>query len=174
MQHAPPKIALFEESTMFHPADRYNLALFRQPGLLALAAFLLLLVEPVMASAQDVTYGPWRENKEKGYYYRECKFPKGGYQYLIYYKVKPEWVYWYNPKKEVFWSVCPTSRHPVFGDRIKKGEDLFLIATHKDKKLSNTQFALNPNLMDFNQKPTTAEDADGSTVKLGCPPDDLP
>jgi hypothetical protein len=120
-----------------------------------------------------VTYGDWNFNQPKGYYYRVCSFPAGAYQYVIYYPSKPNWVYWYNPAKSVFWCACPTANHPKWGGKITAGEDLFLMADTKSGDIATTVF---PDAGDdgANFVSGTATDKDGSTVDLGCPPTDLP
>lgn len=120
-----------------------------------------------------VTYGDWQFNQSKGYYYRVCSFPAGAYQYVIYYPSKPNWVYWYNPAKSVFWCACPTVNHPKWGDDISAGKDLFLMAETKTGDVTTTVF---PDAGDdgANFVSGTATDKDGSSVNLGCPPTDLP
>ncbi|MEQ8785860.1 MAG: hypothetical protein RIC55_06160 [Pirellulaceae bacterium] len=125
-------------------------------------------------SGGSVTYGPWKYNSGKGYYYRKCSFPAGGYQYLVYYKnIKPDWVYWYNPSKQVFWCACPTSKNSRWGDDIRRGKDLFLMADTKADSLEDTVFP-DAGSDGANFTPGKTKDRDGSTVDLGCPPDDLP
>jgi hypothetical protein len=120
-----------------------------------------------------VTYGDWQYNGAKGYYSRKCQFPAGGYQYVIYYPSKPDWVYWYNPAKQVFWCACPTVNHPRWGNDIGNGADLFLMASTKARNLADCRF---PDAGDdgANFVQGTATDVDGSQVALGCPPSDLP
>ena len=119
----------------------------------------------------QVDYAPWKKT-EKGNYYRVCKFPKGEYQYLILFKDKPKWVYWYNQKADKFWSCCPTIKHPKWGEDAAAGKDRFLIAIVKAAKIEDCKF---PEDDGPNFKPgATAKDKDGSTVNLGCPPPDLP
>jgi hypothetical protein len=114
----------------------------------------------------------WSYNDGKGYYYKRCRFPQGGYQYIIWYSEKPEWIYWYNPAKQVTWCACPTVRHPDFGDQVRNGEDLFLMASEKARDPKDATF---PDDDGANFKSgATATDSDGSTVSLGCPPTDLP
>lgn len=114
----------------------------------------------------------WSYNQQKNYYYKRCSFPAGGYQYIICYPDKPEWIYWYNPAKQVCWCACPTIRHPKWGDDVAAGKDLFLMATDKAKDPRDTTF---PNDTGANFKSgATAKDLDGSDVPLGCPPTDLP
>lgn len=121
-----------------------------------------------------VTYGPWQYNQQKAYYYRKCAFPAGGYQYVIYYKnTKPNWVYWYNPDKQVYWCACPTSSHPKWGNAIKQGKDLFLVADKKARDVEDCDFP-NPGDDGANFTKGRTKDKDGSDVDLGCPPDDLP
>ncbi len=127
------------------------------------------------AARGQVRYGAWQFNDAKGYYFRTCTFPAGGSQYLILYPKKPQWVYWFNPNGPtgpVFWSACPTVRHPQFGDAIRNGKDLFLMATTKGATIDQTEF---PDDAGANLKgEAQAKDRDGSTVDLGCPPSDLP
>jgi hypothetical protein len=123
----------------------------------------------------QVNYGPWRFNNDTGYYFRVCTFPAGGYQYLILYPSKPQWVYWFNPNGPngpVFWCACPTVRHPQFGNAISQGQDLFLMATTKGRTIEQTSFPddAGPNFKTGAQ----AKDRDGSAVNLNCPPPDLP
>lgn len=121
----------------------------------------------------DVSYTSWKYNPEKNYYYSKCKFPAGGYQYVIYKKSKPYWVYWYNPQKKVYWCACPTKYHPTWGDEIRRGEDLFLMASVKSSSIEGCTFpSVGTNKSKF--KAGKATDDDGSTVDLGCPPSDLP
>jgi hypothetical protein len=136
-----------------------------------LAAFVWGVL-PQPAFAQVKYDKEWSYNKDKGYYYKKCMFPKGGYQYLIYYKEKPKWVYWYNPDKEVFWCACPTVKHPKWGEDIKAGKDLFLEAKKKAKKLEDSEFPDGDDGANF--KKGKAKDKDGSDVDLSCPPPDLP
>lgn len=118
-------------------------------------------------------YGDWHINEQKGYCYRKCTFPAGGYQYLIYCKETPEWVYWYNPAKQVVWCRCPTVKHPQWGQNVANGEDLFAMATVKARMPLDCQFVdEGSDGSGFVQGSTT--DRDGSTVALGCPPADLP
>lgn len=121
----------------------------------------------------DVDYADsWSYSQQKNYYYKRCTFPQGGYQYIIWYPEKPQWIYWYNPTKQVTWCACPTMRHPDFGRRTGNGEDLFLMATQKAR---DPKLAVFPDNAGANfQAGATAVDADGSTVALGCPPTDLP
>lgn len=135
-------------------------------------ASLWLVTTPSQASAQ-VTYDKdWSYNQNKDYYYKYCAFPQGGYQFLIYYKSRPQWVYWYNPVKKVFWCACPTVNHPVFGVAIQNGEDLFLVATTPARNREDCVF---PNVgKGENFKKGKAKDKDGSDVDLSCPPPDLP
>lgn len=125
------------------------------------------------AALASVSYGDWQFNQPKDYYYRVCSFPAGGYQYVIYYPTKPNWVYWYNPVKNVFWCACPTVNHPRWGQGIANGKDLFLLASTKAGDIGNTVF---PDAGDdgANFVTGTATDKDGATVELGCPPTDLP
>lgn len=138
------------------------------------------IVRPVDSTPVKVTGGgqvvydeTWSYNDNRGYYYKRCTFPAGGYQYLIYYKSKPSWVYWYNPVSEVYWCACPTVRHSKWGNNIRNGEDLFLIATTKAREIEDTEF---PDEGDdgANFRKGSAKDKDGSTVNLNCPPPDLP
>lgn len=138
----------------------------------SIAAFCLTLI-PSRVAAQ-VTYDQdWSYNNQKDYYYKKCTFPAGGYQYLIFFKAKPQWVYWYNPGTQVFWCACPTVKHPQFGEDIKAGKDLFLMAKKKDKKIEDTEFP-DPGDNGANFKKGKAKDKDGSEVDLTCPPPDLP
>jgi hypothetical protein len=114
----------------------------------------------------------WSYNAGKGYYYKKCSFPAGGYQYIIFYSQKPQWIYWYNPVKEVCWCACPTVKHPTFGDDVAAGKDLFLMAKDKARDPRDTTFP-DANGANF-QVGATAKDRDGSDVNLGCPPTDLP
>jgi hypothetical protein len=121
-----------------------------------------------------VVYDPsWSYNPGKDYYYKKCTFPAGGYQYIIYYKSKPNWLYWYNPEKQVFWCACPTVNHPRWGNDIRNGKDLFLMADVKAGEIEDARF---PAAGDDGANFTTgsAKDKDGSSVALGCPPPDLP
>jgi hypothetical protein len=141
-----------------------------------LAVFLMASIEGAFPSGVEaqVTYAPnWSYNQQKGYFYKKCSFPAGGYQYLVYYKEKPNWVYWYNPATEVFWCACPTVNHPKWGEDIKNGKDLFLMASKKAKNLEDAEF---PSAGDdgANFKKGKAKDKDGSSVDLSCPPPDLP
>jgi hypothetical protein len=115
----------------------------------------------------------WSYNTGKGYYYKKCAFPAGGYQYIIFYKSKPNWLYWYNPEKQVYWCACPTINHPQWGNDIQNGKDLFLMASVKAGNLEDARF---PSAGEDGANFTTgsAKDKDGSTVTLGCPPSDLP
>ncbi|MDX1947958.1 MAG: hypothetical protein SFU86_21345 [Pirellulaceae bacterium] len=120
----------------------------------------------------NVEYGDWAYNGAKGYYYRRCSFPAGGHQYVIYYPNRTQWVYWYNPEREVIWCACPTVNHPTWGDDIRAGKDLFLMATVKGRNADDCEF---PNPGDGDKFVTgQATDKDGSKVNLGCPPPDLP
>ncbi len=110
----------------------------------------------------------------KEYYYRECTFPAGAHQFLIYYKDrKPNWVYWYNPEKQVFWRACPTIKHPKWGNDIRNGKDLFLVATDKAREVDDCEFP-DAGGDGANFGKGKAKDRDGSDVNLGCPPPDLP
>lgn len=121
----------------------------------------------------SVRYSGWKYNPQKNYYYCKCSFPAGGYQYVIYKKSKPYWVYWYNPQKQVFWCACPTVDNPTWGDEIEDGEDLFLMANVKASSIDDCEFPkVGNNKSKF--KKGKATDIDGSTVDLGCPPSDLP
>jgi hypothetical protein len=122
----------------------------------------------------QVTYGPWKVHPQKGYHYRVCTFPAGGYQYIIYYKeTKPHWIYWYNPEKSLFWCACPTATHPQWGEAIQNGSDLFLIAITKAGSVEDCEFP-DPGDDGANFVKGKAKDQDGSEVDLGCPPPDLP
>ena len=124
-------------------------------------------------SGGSVKYGPWSYHETKGYYYRPCYFPAGGHQYLIYYhRAKPNWVYWFNPEKRIFWCACPTVLHPSWGDDIRAGKDLFLLAGVKARNVGDCEFPRPNDLGDF--VTGSATDQDGSTVNLDCPPPDLP
>jgi hypothetical protein len=114
----------------------------------------------------------WSYNAQKDYYYKKCSFPGGGYQYIIYYVEKPEWIYWYNPVKQVCWCACPTVKHPQWGRDVAAGKDLFLMATDKQRDPRDTTFP-SDNGANF-KTGATAKDNDGSDVNLGCPPTDLP
>jgi hypothetical protein len=119
----------------------------------------------------NVVYGNWEYNGQKNYYYRKCSFPAGGHQYVIYFKNKPNWIFWYNPDKEVYWCECPTVNHPQWGQSVRNGKDLFLVATTKARNIEDCVFP-DDNAGNFvNGK---AIDKDGSEVSLGCPPPDLP
>ena len=120
-----------------------------------------------------VSYSDWIYHAQKDYYYCKCSFPAGGYQYVIYYKTKPNWVYWFNPDKNVFWCACPTVNHPKWGDSIANGQDLFLIATTKARNVGDCEFP-DPGDDGANFTKGKAKDKDGSDVDLGCPPTDLP
>ncbi|MDX1946709.1 MAG: hypothetical protein SFU86_15015 [Pirellulaceae bacterium] len=135
-------------------------------GWLALA-LLVLTASPLVA----VDYSDWQYNAGKGYYYRKCSFPAGGHQYVVYYKSRPQWVYWYNPGAQVFWSACPTINHPTWGNDIRNGKDLFLIAEVKGRNVEDCKF---PMPTGANFVPGKAKDKDGGDVALGCPPPDLP
>ena len=115
----------------------------------------------------------WSYNAGKDYYYKKCSFPAGSYQYIIFFKSKPQWLYWYNPEKQVYWCACPTVNHPRWGDDVQNGKDLFLLASTKAGSIEETRF---PSAGDDGANFTTgtAKDKDGSTVTLGCPPSDLP
>ena len=121
----------------------------------------------------QVSYSDWGYNPAKDYYYRKCTFPAGGYQYVIFFKSKPDWVYWFNPAAKVYWCACPTVEHRKWGDAIRNGEDLFLMATKKSANIAECRF---PDEGDDGANFTKgkAKDADGSMVDLGCPPPDLP
>lgn len=123
------------------------------------------------SSGGSVTYGNWKRT-ERGNYYRVCYFPRGGYQYLILFPQKPEWVYWYNPSSNVYWCCCPTVRHPRYGSAIAGGRDLFLMATTKAGDIEDAEFPNDPG-PNFKSS-ASAKDKDGSSVTLGCPPPDLP
>jgi len=121
------------------------------------------------ASAQ-VQYGDWKPTPG-GNYSRKCTFPGGGHQYIMCFPQKPDWVYWYNPKKQVYWCCCPTKRNPYFNNDVLAGKDQFLKAITPTGNIQTTVFPANAN---FNAGKTTAKDIDGSDVDLGCPPSDLP
>lgn len=131
------------------------------------------LVSTPSSRGRGVTYDrKWSFNSQKGYYYKRCTFPAGGYQYIICYPDKPEWIYWYNPVKQVCWCACPTIQHPMWGNAIAKGQDLFLMATVKARDPRDATF---PDDTGANFKSdASAKDRDGSDVPLGCPPTDLP
>lgn len=140
-------------------------------------ALLVGLVLTTSASA-EVKYSSWKKTN-LGNHYRRCTFPNGGYQYLFLFKAKPEWVYWYNPQKKVYWSCCPTKKHPDYKDEVLAQKDLFLIAIVKANDIEQCKFpeakpgpggSPSPNF----KKGATAKDRDGSDVDLGCPPSDLP
>jgi hypothetical protein len=122
------------------------------------------------ASAQ-VDYGGWQKTGQ-GNYYRVCRFPQGGYQYLVLFAAKPQWAYWYNPVSEVYWCCCPTIRHPEFADDVRAGKDQFLMASKKAKDIKDAEFPedASPNF----KSGAKAKDKDGGDVDLGCPPPDLP
>jgi hypothetical protein len=120
-----------------------------------------------------VTYSKWTYHPDKDYYYCKCSFPAGGYQYVIYYKTKPNWVYWFNPDKNVFWCACPTVNHPRWGNAISNGQDLFLLADTKARHVEDCEFP-DPGDDGANFTKGKAKDKDGSDVDLGCPPTDLP
>lgn len=127
---------------------------------------------PTSVSAQ-VTYARnWTYNSNKSYYYKKCTFPSGDFQYLIYYKSKPNWVYWYNRHTEKFWCACPTVNHSKWGNDVRNGKDLFLIATVKSKQLGDTKFPDDADGANF--KPGKTTDNQNNTVNLECPPIDLP
>lgn len=119
----------------------------------------------------QVNYGPWMRTG-KGNYYRKCTFPQGGQQLLILFPSKPQWVYWYNQEKQVYWCCCPTIKHPDYGDDVQAGKDLFLMATRKTNDIETCEFPedAGPNF----RSGATAKDRDGSDVDLGCPPPELP
>jgi hypothetical protein len=135
----------------------------------------LVLAVPVTANAQDVTYdSQWSYNSGKEYYYKRCYFPSGAHQYLVCYPQKRDWVYWFNPQTRKFWAACPTTSHPQWGDQVKNGADLFLMATKKSGNIQDCRFP-DPGPDGANFQSGTATDTDGSQVALGCPPtDDLP
>jgi len=120
------------------------------------------------------TYGNWMAHPSKPYSYRICRLPAGGHQYLISYNNNPNWVYWFNPATQVYWCACPTVNHPQFGNQVRNGQDLFLMAANKSSTIDDTQFP-DPGLNGANFKTSaTAKDKDGSTVTLNTPPTDLP
>jgi hypothetical protein len=131
------------------------------------------------ASAQ-VTYDRnWSYNQQKDYYYKKATFPKGGYQYIIFYKAKPEFIYWFNPAANngdgLCWCCCPTVKNPVYGARVQMMEDLFLMAEQKAKDPKDTKFpAANDANFQKGKAKAKAKDSDGSEVTLDCPPLDLP
>lgn len=125
------------------------------------------------ASGGRVVYGHWHHYVGKDYYYRTCSFPAGGYQYLLWYPEKPGWVYWYNPEARVIWCACPTVRNAKWGDDIRNGDDLFLLATTKSRQVNDCVFPDAGN-DGANFTKGRAKDNNGSTVDLGCPPPDLP
>jgi hypothetical protein len=91
----------------------------------------------------SVTYDPnWSFNPQKGYYYKKCHFPAGGYQYVVFYKEKPDWIYWYNPAptSQVFWCACPTVNNARWGEAIRQGQDLFLMASRKSREIEDCVF----------------------------------
>ncbi len=121
---------------------------------------------PMGAKAQ-VTYAKdWSYNQRKDYFSKKCSFPAGGYQYLVYDKSQPKWVYWYNPgtQTQVYWCACPTVNHPKWGQNIRVGEDLFLKASTMSKNIEDTKFPDDANGANF--KKGTAKDKDGSPVDL--------
>jgi hypothetical protein len=121
----------------------------------------------------QVTYDrQWSYNPQKDYYYKKCSFSGGGHQYLIWCEDIPEWIFWYNPVKEVCWCACPTRLHPRWGRDIANGKDLFLLAIDKARSPRDTRLADDTpgNL----KSGLTAKNAQGDDVALGCPPSDLP
>ena len=136
----------------------------------SVVAFLFIAAAGRSASAQ-VDYGPWQQTA-RGNYYRVCMFPAGGHQLLILFPSKPQWVYWYNPDKQVYWCCCPTIKHPSFGSDAANGVDQFLMATTKSNKIEDTEFPddAGPNF----KSNAKAKDKNGQDVTLGCPPPDLP
>jgi hypothetical protein len=134
-----------------------------------------------------VNFGPWQHNPVNNYWYRLCLFPQGGYQFLIFYPVQMNWVYWYNPDPDndgvlnevnnpgVFWCCCPTKKNPGFTSDVLAGKDQFLMADTKGPTIQSTTFqtvsgANDPNIKDG----AKAKDRDGSMTQLGCPPSGLP
>jgi hypothetical protein len=115
----------------------------------------------------------WSYHAQKGYHYKKCSFPAGGYQYITVYAEKTQWLYWYNPVKEVCWCACPTVKHPLWGRDIAAGEDLFLMAKDKARDPRETTFPDGNDGANF-KIGASAKDKDGSDVTLGCPPADLP
>lgn len=116
------------------------------------------------------TYGPWRRDADTGLYTRTCHLPGGGYQLLVFWEGRPDWIFWYNPAKGLYWCACPTESHPLFGNRITAGETLFLVCQVKSQRLS--QVVLQPESETSSQM--SAANSKGENVDLDNVPSDKP
>lgn len=84
--------------------------LFRGVCLTALVALGAFSVSAAGAEPRQ-HYGPWEKNA-KHYFHREYYFkptPKSNYEvhHVVWYPAKPQYYYYWNPAKQVFWGRAP-------------------------------------------------------------------
>jgi hypothetical protein len=111
-------------------------------------------------------YSSWHAHRN--YYYRHYYYKPTptyvGYKhhYVVYFPQRPQYVYYYNPYKRVYWGRCPTSC---------EGNEQYSLLAEKDRKGSVDEIPEaafpKPGPM-----PKIPESKDGAKVDL--PPDDLP
>ena len=141
--------------------------------LLALCAVLTLAVSAGV-TARAAYYSPrqyyssWFHQPKQTYYYRDYYYKPAedyaGYKhnYCIYYPDHPDYCYYYNPYKKVFWGRCPMHCD---------GKPQYSLLAEEDRKgsISDIPEKAFPPMADM---PSVPESND--KVKMDLPPDDLP
>lgn len=113
-------------------------------------------------------YTGWSRHPQRTYYYRHYYYKPAatyyGYKhhYVIYYPKRPQYVYYYNPYKKVYWGRCPSSCG---------GTEQYSLLAEEDRK-ANIEDIPEKAFPKPAQMPAIPESSDGAKVDL--PPDDLP
>ncbi len=138
---------------------------------LTLVAGIGALAAPVLAQNYYTPrqyYAPWVKHDSYAYYYRQYYYKPTPtyvgyrYHYAVLYPARPEYTYFYNPHKRVYWGRCPTNHD---------GQPLYSMLAEKDRKgalkdIPETAFP----------KPTATPPIPDSTdgASLDLPPEDVP
>ena len=99
--------------------------------LILIVAFLAAFSEAPASAAFRQYYSSWNLYPQRQYYYRTYYYKPSpdfagyNYHYAIYYPDKPNYVYYYNPYKRVYWGRCDL--------RGKAGQQYSLLA-EQDRK----------------------------------------
>jgi hypothetical protein len=113
-------------------------------------------------------YSGWNRNSQRSFYYRSYYYQPStsyfGYRhhYAIYYPSRPEYLYFYNPYKKVFWGRCP-----AHGD----GKGQYSLLAQEDRKGSLKQIRESA-FPEPGAMPPIPESTDEAVMEM--PPDDLP
>jgi hypothetical protein len=115
-------------------------------------------------------YSSWRKYPQQDYYYRSYYYKPtptyAGYKhhYVMYTPEKPQYLYYYNPYKKVYWGRCPSHW---------EGKGQYSMLAEADRK---------PTLEDIPDKafpkpgplPPVPDSDPKEDVQMDLPPDDLP